>query len=422
MATRSRVLALVMAGGAGSRMAPLTDHRAKPVLPYGGVYRLIDFPLSNCTNSGISDVWVLEQYEPYALGSHLAGGRPWDLDRSHGGLQVLFPHQGDAESGWHQGNADAIYHIRSVLRDFDADVVVVLSADHVYALDYRDVVEAHLGHEAELTMVTTVVPEAHASRFGNIEVGDDGRVAGFVYKPDEPVSDVVTTEVFVFDGATLLDAVDELVDRSGGAGGDEAGGDEASDDEEGDDEEGEASLEDLGDQLLPHLVERGRVWEHRFEGYWRDVGTLESYWRSHLDLVEDEPPLRLDDPAWPIRSGGSSRPPARLFRSASVDRSLISPGCRVRGTVESSVLGPGVVVEPGAVVRSSVLFDGAVIEAGARVSGAICAMETRVGRDARVGLEDRPDAGCSEDDLVVLGEGVQVGAGTEVDPGTRPSR
>ncbi len=171
-----RVLALIMAGGSGRRLAPLTDHRAKPAVPYAGAYRLIDFPLSHCTNSGMSDVWALQQFQPYTLNQHLAGGRPWDLDRTTGGLQLLFPHQGDDESGWHQGNADAICHNRYLIRDFDPDVVVVLSADHVYKLGYRTVLARHLERDANPTMVTTTVPKAHAKRFGNVDVGNDGPV------------------------------------------------------------------------------------------------------------------------------------------------------------------------------------------------------------------------------------------------------
>ncbi len=392
------ILALIMAGGAGTRMAPLTDHRAKPVLPYAGVYRLVDFPLSNCAHSGIGDVWVLQQFQPHALGQHLAGGRPWDLDRTRGGLEVLFPHQGDEESGWHQGNADAIYRNRSVIRQFDPDIVVVLSADHVYKLDYREVVATHLQRDAELTMVTTVVASDEVGRFGNVEVDHDGRVREFRYKPDEPLSDVVSTEVFVFDAGRLLDALDEL-----------AG--------DGDD----AALEDFGDQLLPFFVRRQRVWEHRFHAYWRDVGTHESYWRSHMDLLEAEPSLRLDDPSWPILTTAGTRPPARLYDTASVDNSLVSPGCIVRGRVRRSVLGPGVVVEEGAEVHDSVLLDEAVVGSGALVAGVVADMGVRIGPRASVGSRPEPAPGRGDDDLVILGEGAEVPAGAEVGPGSRKS-
>lgn len=392
------ILALIMAGGAGTRMAPLTDHRAKPALPYAGVYRLIDFPLSNCAHSAITDVWVLQQFQPHALGEHLAGGRPWDLDRTRGGLQVLFPHQGDDEAGWHQGNADAIYRNHSVIRDLDPDIVVVLSADHIYKLDFRDVVATHVEREAELTMVTTVVAPDEVGRFGNVEVDDDGRVATFRYKPDQPVSDVVTTEIFVFDAHRLLDALDELA---------------------GDDEGAEGELEDFGDQLLPYFVGRGRAWEHRFDAYWRDVGTHESYWGSHMDLLDPEPRLRLDDAAWPILTTAGSRPPARMDATASVDDSLISPGCLVAGRVRRSVLGPGVVVEEGAEVSDSVLLDDVVVESGASVAGVVSDMGVRIGRGASVGRLPEGGRRCRAGDLVVLGERIEVPAGAEVAPGAR---
>ncbi|MDP9007017.1 MAG: glucose-1-phosphate adenylyltransferase [Actinomycetota bacterium] len=387
-----RVLAVIMAGGAGSRLSPLTDRRAKPAVPYAGVYRLIDFPMSNCAHSGVNDVWVVQQYQPHTLGEHLAGGRPWDLDRTRGGLQVLFPHLGDEESGWHQGNADAIYRNRSLVRQCAPEVVLVLSADHVYTLDYRAVVASHRDRRAELTMVTTVVPREEVGRFGNVEVDGEGRVRRFRYKPDEPMSEVVTTEVFVFDAATLLDELDEL-----------AG--------DGDDD----NLEDLGEQLLPHLVDRGRTWAYAMDGYWCDVGTVESYWRSHFDLLGPEPALALDDPGWPILTAATPRAPARLWGSATVDDTLVAPGCMVRGDVARSVLGPGVVVEEGATIRSSILLDEVVVRAGATVSGAICDRNSHIAAGAHVGRLDDP----TPDDVVVVGEGVEVAEGAEVAAGSR---
>ena len=387
----ARTLAIIMAGGAGTRLAPLTDRRAKPAVPYAGVYRLIDFPLSNCAHSDIDDVWVVQQYQPHALGEHLAGGRPWDLDRNRGGLQVLFPHLGDEESGWHQGNADAIHRNRSLVRQCDPEVVIVLSADHVYTLDYRTVVASHRERSAELTMVTTVVPEEEVGRFGNVAVDDDGRVRQFRYKPDEALSEVVTTEVFVFDADALLSAIEELA---------------GSGDEEG--------LEDLGDHLLPSFVDRGVTWAHPLDGYWCDVGTIGSYWRSHLDLLGRDPAFALDDQRWPILTAGTPRAPARVWGSATVDDALVAPGCTVHGDVARSVLGPGVVVEEGATVRSSVLLEGTVVRAGATVAGAVCDMGSRIGAGATVGRLEVADA----DDVVVVGQDVEVAEGAEVAPGT----
>ncbi|MDP8987890.1 MAG: sugar phosphate nucleotidyltransferase, partial [Actinomycetota bacterium] len=249
-----------------------------------------------------------------------------------------------------------------------------------------------------LTMVTTVVPPDRARRFGNVEVDAEGRVRRFVYKPDDPVSDVVTTEVFVFDGPSLLEAVNELASGAG---------------------DGDVELEDFGDDLIPHLVDHGEVREHRFSGYWRDVGTLDSYWRSHMELLDRDPLLRLDDPSWPVLTAAATRPPARCFGSAWTDNALLSPGCVVRGRVEHSVLAPGVVVEEGANVRDSVLLHDTVVEAGASVSGAICDMRVRIGGHARVGQADGAGNARSDDDLVVLGGGVEIADGAEVAPGAR---
>ncbi|MFN2506892.1 MAG: glucose-1-phosphate adenylyltransferase family protein, partial [Acidimicrobiales bacterium] len=229
-----RTLVLILAGGAGGRMELLTERRAKPVLPFAGVYRLIDFPLSNCLHSGLEDVWIVQQYEPQSLNDHLANGRPWDLDRTHGGLRLLVPQQGGSESGWHQGNADALYKNRHFIEEFDPDVLLVMSADHVYKLDYRKVIDFHLERDADVTLVTTVVDKDEASRFATVEADDDGRVRGFQYKPDEPSTDVVSTEVFAYRPGPLIEVLERLADEHG---------------------DGDDLPEDYGESLLPTLVE-----------------------------------------------------------------------------------------------------------------------------------------------------------------------
>ena len=332
------MLCLVLAGGEGGRLGKLTDGRAKPALPFGGVYRLIDFPLSNCHHSRVSDVWVIQQYEAHSLSEHLANGRPWDLDRTWGGMRVVHPTTGDEESGFYEGNADAINRNRAAIERFDPELLLVLSADAVYQLDYAAVLDQHRERNAEATAVTTVKSPDEASRLGTVVVDSDGRVTEFEYKPTDPQSDIVTTEVFVYDAKTLLDTLVEL---------------------EG---EGE-TLSDFGHELLPRLVERGNTWTVDLGGYWRDVGTLESYWQAHMDLLEPEPQLRLGDPEWPILTRASQRPPARIEASASIENSLISPGCTVRGRVSHSVLGRGVVVAEGASVVDSVVLGDSVIEA-----------------------------------------------------------
>ncbi len=389
---KQKVLALILAGGEGGRLEVLTERRAKPAMPFAGVYRLIDFSLSNCMHSGISDVWIVEQYEPHSLNDHLANGRPWDLDRTYGGLQVLPPYQRreEGEGGFSQGNADALYQHRSFIRELDPDLLIVLSADHVYKLDYNDVLERHRERKADVTLVTTRVPREEASRFGVVEVDGEGRVTGFEYKPEQPRSDRVTTEVFVYDTRKLLDALERLA-------------------KEGEDKEG-AALKDFGHELLPAFVREGRAWEHPLEGYWRDVGTIESYWQAHRDLIEEDPALRLDDPAWPILTYGTQRLPARIKGSARIDGSLVSSGCRIAGEVCRSVLGPGVVVERGAAVRDSILLQDVVVRSGARVERAILDEQVEVGEEAVIG-------GLGE--IALAGQRACIAAGETVPPGAR---
>jgi glucose-1-phosphate adenylyltransferase len=365
--SRSRVLAIVLAGGKGSRMGVLTERRAKPVLPFAGVYRLIDFPLSNCANSGITDVWVAEQYQPHALEDHLANGRPWDLDRTSGGLLILHPFTGGEEGGFHHGNADVLWHHRRLIRQFDPDVVLVLSADAVYTFDYRDLLDAHLARDADVTMLTTAVAE-DAGRFGVVDVDGDGRVDRFWYKPDDPPTGQVTMEVFAYRPAALLDTLDTLAEE-------------------------QDELADFGDGLLPALVDRGRAFAHHFDGYWRDVGTPESYWQAHQDLLDGVTGTDFDDPAWPVRTEARRRRPALIVRGATVEDSLVAPACVVEGRVVRSVLGRGVVVEKGAVVDHAVILDGAVVRAGAVVERAVVDLGTDV--SGRVGSEG--------DEIVVVG-------------------
>ena len=359
---RQRVLALVLAGGEGGRLAPLTDERAKPALPFAGVYRLIDFPLSNCLHSGIGDVWVIQQYEPHELTRQLANGRPWDLDRTRGGLRILHPYLGDSESGWYEGNADAIYRNREVIADHDPDVLLVLSADHVYKLDYADVVAHQVESGAAVTMVTTRVAKEDASRYGVVQVARDGKVREFDYKPDAPTSEVVTTEVFAYDAPRLLRTLDELAEG-----------------------ENSSSLRDFGHELLPRLVDEGAARAFELDGYWRDVGTIDGYWKAHMELLTGEPRLWLDDPAWPILTTGLQRPPARIDASARIDGSLVAAGACVRGKVVRSIIGPGVVVEEGADVRDAVLLHDSYVAAHARVTRAILDERVRVDEHAVVG-------------------------------------
>ena len=383
-----RTLVIVLAGGAGSRLEPLTAHRAKPAVRFLGSHRLIDFPLSNARNAGLDDVWLVQQYHPMSLNDHVANGRPWDLDRTMGGLRVLHPFQGDTGEGWHAGTADALWRNRELIEDFGADAVVVVSADAVYRLDYAAVVDAHLAADAEMTMVTSR-HEGDVSRYGVVEADDDGRVTGFAYKPDHPGSDVVTTEVFVFTPDVLLRTLGRFA--------------------------AEHDLADLGDDVLPHLVARGTAREHRLTGYWQDVGTIAAYWRTNLAFLDEGAPFALDDATWPIVSRPGRHIGARVTPSGKVSGSVLCAGARVSGTVRRSVVGEGVVVEPGAEVADSVLLDGVVVAAGARVQHAVVDEGARIGADAVVG-------GAVDDDdeaVAVVATGCEVPAGCAVVPGTQ---
>lgn len=354
MAQPPRVLAVVLAGGTGGRLKPLTDGRAKPAVPFGGVFRLIDFALTNCLHSDLRDVWIVEQYEPHGLNDHLANGRPWDLDRTEGGLQVLPPWQGEGEDGFADGNADALRRQAKTIERFAPDVVLTMSADHVLRLDLRDVLAFHGDHGKALTIVTKELPEKDVSRYGVLET-EGARVVGFEYKPKAPKGHTVATEVFAYDGPSLLRALTT-----------EAEG-------------------DYGESLVPHFVQRdeARAFAHR--GYWRDVGTLGSYLEGHLDLIEGR--FDLDSPEWPLRTRSLAREPARV--SGTLSQALVSPGARVEGRVVRSVVGPGAVIEAGAQIEACVVLDGATVARDARLTCCIV-MEGTLVQGTHVGALDQP--------------------------------
>jgi glucose-1-phosphate adenylyltransferase len=384
---RIRTLVLILAGGAGGRLELLTRRRAKPAVPFAGTHRLIDFPLSNCLNAQISDVWVSQQFNPVSLSDHLANGRPWDLDRTSGGLLLLQPREGhDDRTGFQRGTADALWHNAGLIREFAPEALVVVSADAVYTLDYGALVEEHAQAGAPMTMVTTTVEPADAGRYGVVAV-EGGVVRDYAYKPESPDGNLISNEVFAFRPAPVLDALDELAEEAGDEG-----------------------LDDLGHELLPRLVEAGDVREHRLDGYWRDVGTIPAYWTCHQELVSEDPPIDLDDPDWPILTQATAhRASGQILAGAAVESSLIAPGSRVAGTVQRSVVGRGAVVEAGAVVRDSVLLPGSAVRAGASVERAILDDGVDVRGGASVG---EPDGDIALVGLrAVVEEGTRLGAG-----------
>ncbi|WP_193609195.1 glucose-1-phosphate adenylyltransferase family protein [Nocardioides lijunqiniae] len=405
---RDRVLAIIQAGGAGGRMDVLTRERAKPALPFLGVFQLVDLPLSNLTHSGVSEVWLSVQFQGGTLEEQVANGRPWDLDRSRGGLRLLMPEEGTGsldEEGFAKGNADELFRIRDQIATFAPDVVLVMSADHVYRLDYADVVETHRRAGAECTVVTTEVPIDEASNHATVETDGDGLVTGFDYKPEEPTTGTIATEVFAYDPVVLVQVLEEL-HRELGA----------------DSDAGDSGLEDFGDHLLPRLVERGRTHAHALDGYWRDLGQPHLYLRAHHEFLTDDQDV-LGHADWPILTRQPQRGPARLLDGADVVDSLVSPGATVAGVVRRSVLGPGVVVEAGAEVHDSVVFRDSVVRGGAQVHWSIVDTHCEIRPDARVG--EAGVAGADDSDVVTLvgrgstvGDGVSLAAGSRLEPGS----
>lgn len=356
---RVRALCVVLAGGRGSRLDPLTAGRAKPSLPVGGNYRLIDIALSNATHSELADVWVLQQYEPHLLGEHLAGGRPWDLDRTRGGFRILAPFQGPAHDGFASGNADALIRNWPVIDAFAPDVLLVCSADHLLTVDFRDVIAAHLDAAADATLVSTMMPAgADVSRYLVVQAAG-GRVRSVDYKPESPSGRCVGTEVFAYRPDVLAEQLRDL-HRTG-------------------------ELGDYGERLLPRLVAEGVVADFRHDGHWRDLGTPSAYLDGQLELLRDRPPFRLDDPDWPILTSMPVRGPAQVRRTASLDRAWLAPAAEVAGEVVDSIIGPGARVERGASVRHSVLMDDVVVRSGATVARSVIAEGSVIGRRAVLG-------------------------------------
>lgn len=356
-------VALVLAGGQGSRLSPLTDARSKPAVPVAGQYRLIDVVLSNLANSGLRDVWIVEQYRPFTLNQHLAGGRPWDLDGTRHGLRLLPPAEGRAEEGFATGNGHALHQQVPLLESFGADTVVVVSADHLYQFDLRPALEQHRTRRSELTVVTTQTDE-DPSRFGVVQVDADRAVTRYDHKPEDPDGSLVATEIFIYDVAALRQVTRRLTVEQG--------------DEDGD------SLGDYGESIVPHFVEHRRTHAYRLDGYWRDVGTVEAYFKAHMELL-DGTGLDLDRPGWPLITNPKHAPPAWIGTRATVSASLVAAGCRIRGEVEHSIVGPGVVVEAGARVSRSVLLGDCVVPAGAELESVIADVgaEIPTGRSGR---------------------------------------
>ncbi len=372
----SKVLAVILAGGQGERLSLLSQKRAKPAVPFAGKYRIIDFALSNCVNSGIFDVAVLTQYRPHSLHDHLGVGKPWDLDRQQGGIHLLQPYTGRQDSDWYQGTADAVYQNLSFIMEARCDYVLILAGDHIYRMDYGPMIAFHQQRNADVTLGAVVVPLEEGHRFGILETDAEGRVISFVEKPDKPRGTLGSMGIYVFSRDTLARLLIEDA-RPHEAGGTLPGGQVTS------------SQHDFGRNVIPSMVARGeRVYTYPFTGYWQDVGTIYSYWETHMELLGDRPAFDLYDPSWVIHTRSEERPPAHIHSGAQVVDSLISHGCIIRGQVERSVLSPGVIVQEGAVVRESVVLFDTVIGAGSVLDRVILDKEAIVGKHCQIGYGD----------------------------------
>ena len=349
-------LAVILAGGEGERLSLLSSVRAKPAVPFGGKYRIIDFSLSNCINSGITDVMVLTQYNPRSLNDHIGLGRAWDLDRNSGGIRLMQPYIARGRAlEWYRGTADAVLRNLNPILESPADVVLILAGDHIYKMDYDPFIRAHRRHRADVTIAVRPVPLHDAHRFGILALDDSDAVVEWQEKPEHPRSDLASMGIYVFSKRALVQWLSE-------------------------------SRVDFGRHVIPAMLEaRSRVFGYAFDGYWQDVGTVESYWQANMDLLLERPQLDLDDRAWVIHTRSEERPPARIGPTAAVHRSMISHGCVINGTVERSVLGPGVRVGIGAVVRDSIVFLDTDIRAGAVVDRAIIDKNVTIYPNAVVG-------------------------------------
>ncbi len=352
----SRTVAIVLAGGEGERLSLLSGVRAKPAVPFAGKYRIIDFTLSNCVNSGLNNVMVLTQYNPLSLNNHIGAGRPWDLDRNTGGIRMFQPYLARGRPReWYRGTADAVAANLEVVHQSGADVVLVLAGDHIYKMDYGPFIQQHRRKRADVTMAVKPVPIKDAHRFGVLALDDDDAVIDWQEKPRDPRSNLASLGIYVFSTKALTKWLGE--DRH-----------------------------DFGKHIIPAMLEaKERVYGYRYEGYWQDVGTVHSYWEAQMELLDDQPALDLYDRDWVVHTRSEEQPPARIGATASVHRSLISHGCTIAGTVDHSVLSPGVRVDPGAIVRDSVILFDTVIRAGAVVDRAIIDKEVNVGPNAIVG-------------------------------------
>lgn len=386
-----KIRAVILAGGEGSRLGVLTAKRTKPAVPFAGKYRIIDFTLSNCVNSQVFDILILVQYRPHSLIEHIGAGGPWDLNRNFtGGVSIHTPYKARTSSDWYLGTADAVQQNFMFIKRNNPDYVLILSGDHIYSMDFSPLIDHHIQHQADATIACLRVPLEEASRFGILEVDSENRVTTFVEKPKDPHSDLANMGVYLFSTNILDRALWEDRDRTD-------------------------SFHDFGKDVLPRLVAEGkRVFSFPYTGYWVDVGTDESYWKAHMDMLRTPPPLDLNDRSWIIHTRTEERPPSRIETGATIDDSLISDGCVIApgSVVERSVLSPGVVIKENARVIESVIMTDTVIQQGAQIMRSIL--------DKRVVIEPNARIGAIVPEslkIAIVGKNTTVVAGMVVEPG-----
>ncbi len=392
MNAKKKCIAMLLAGGQGSRLYALTQNVAKPAVPYGGKYRIIDFALSNCTNSGIDTVGVLTQYQPLVLNDYIGNGAPWDLDRMYGGVHVLSPFETKEGADWFQGTANAIYQNMRFIERYDPEYVIVLGGDHIYKMDYSKLVEYHEKNNADGTIAVIDVSLEEASRFGIMTCDAENRVVDFTEKPAQPKSTLASMGIYVFTWQKLKQYLIENENANTGS-------------------------KDFGKDIIPAMLQNGeRLFAYTFEGYWKDVGTLDSLWEANMDLLSPSVPLDLYDPKWKIYARHNNMPPQYIGESAHIENSMITEGSSINGQVDFSIIFSGVTIEEGAVVNYSILMPGTVVKSGAVVEYAIVGENCMVESGAKVGvspecIENRDDWG-----IAVVGHNVTVSENATVLP------
>ena len=388
-------IAMLLAGGQGSRLYALTQNVAKPSVPFGGKYRIIDFPLSNCANSGIDTVGVLTQYKPLQLNSYIGTGQPWDLDVSDGGVYILPPYLGAHEQGsWFTGTANAIYQNLAFIENYDPENVLILSGDHIYKMDYADMLRDHMEHDAACTISVLTVTLEEATRFGIMNLGENGYINEFAEKPKQPKSNLASMGIYIFNWKKLREYLIA-------------------------DENDPNSSKDFGKNIIPSMLANGeKLWPYHFKGYWRDVGTIDSLWEANMDMLSPEL-IDLYNPDWPISARSPICPPHQVGSHAEINHSIVTEGCEIDGIVENSVLSPSVRIDVGAHIVSSVLMPGVVVEAGASVSYAIIGENTVVHAGSVVG--GMPDS-AGKFSITTCGPDIEIRAGATVPAGSMVSK